>query len=237
MTIASAVGGQVTGTSRPRTRFARIATVVAGAQVHRARARSRRRARRTSDDDPGDDQPARPGRPRRTRRATARRRGRRRGRGWWSSGPRASSRAPPRAATRSGWIATASARMPSARRGPGRVTMTSSIGRTSPFLTAVSVVPAGPRGDLLGRDAVRGVAEQDDLRVEGEDLLRLDLVDAVRAAGERVAAGDRDHLGAEVVGRRAEVAGRRVELVVDARLRQARRGGRDLVERRPGSSR
>ena len=45
--------------------------------------------------------------------------------------------------TRSGWMASASARMPSARRGPGRVTMTSSIGLTSPDFTAVSTSQPG----------------------------------------------------------------------------------------------
>ncbi len=52
--------------------------------------------------------------------------------------------------TRSGLIATASARIPSARRGPGRVTMTSSMGRTAPFLTAVSVSQPGRAATCSG---------------------------------------------------------------------------------------
>ncbi len=130
-------------------------------------------------------------------------------------------------------MATASARMPSARRGPGRVTTTSSMGRTIAVLDRGQRVPAGARGHLLGGHAVGRIAEEDHLRVEGQDLLGPDLVDAVRAAGERIATGDLDHLGPEVVGRRAEVAGRRVQLVVGAGGVLARRRRGHVVEGLP----
>ena len=73
----------------------------------------------------------------------------------------------------SGWIAAREVRRPSTRRGPGRVTMMSSIGRIAPSLTAVMTSQPG-RAATARRYAVRGVAEQDDLGVGGDELLERD---------------------------------------------------------------
>src|SRR6185312_9851450 len=50
----------------------------------------------------------------------------------------------------SGWIATARAISPSARRGPGRVITTSSAGRIAPVLTAVIVPQPGRLATISG---------------------------------------------------------------------------------------
>ena len=173
MTIASAVGGHVTGTSKPMPveRGCRWSSTAAGPPTRgRSPRRTRRPARRsrrrpaTPSGSPGgpvtrDGEP--PGG------AGGDRGGGHRGSAT-SAGRHGAAEAEADGAaddadgsTRSGWIASARASMPSPSRGPGRVTTTSSIGRTSPFLTAVSVVPAGSLGDLLGRHAVGGVAQQD----------------------------------------------------------------------------
>ena len=206
MTIASAVAAQAIPRSRPRSRLARIATVVGRREVHRPEHDPRDEHDERATTTPAIAEPARAPEARAARRCDARRapagtgvvvtavRGRRRQDevGVDRERERPDALGEPRA-------------------GPGDDDVVD--GAHGAVLDRGQRLPAGPRGDLLGRHAVGGVAEEDDLGVEREDLLGLDLVDAVGAAGERVAAGDPDHLGAEVVGRRAEEAVGRVELV------------------------
>ena len=213
--------------------------VVAGGEVHRARARSPPTSTTSSDDDAGDGQPAgaaQPPDPEARARAAA---GRRRGAGSSSCALRAPRR-PTRpvrptaraadGSTRSGWIASASARSPSPSRGPGRVTMTSSIGRIVAVLDGGQDVPAGPRGDLLGRHAVGGVAEQDrprdrTSRIFSGSIWYTPSVPLVSGSPPAIV----DHLGAEVVRApaRSTRSSRRAR-----RTRAARRGPRS----RPSTS-
>ena len=89
--------------------------------------------------------------------------------------------------------------------------------------TAVIAAPAGARRDDLGRRPVGGVAEDDDLGVGREERLERDREDGRAAGRDRVAAGERDHLGDEgVVGRAVDLL-RGVELVEDARAASRRR--------------
>jgi hypothetical protein len=94
--------------------------------------------------------------------------------------------------------------------------MTSSMGRIAPSFTADRTSQPGRAATCSGVTPYAASPRRTTCGIELEDLLGLDLVHAVRAAGQRIAAGDLDHLGAEVVGRRAEVPVRRVELVEHA---------------------
>ena len=83
-------------------------------------------------------------------------------------------------------------------------------------------VPAGSRRDLLGRRHVERVdAQDDDLRIALDERLERRSRRCRVAGRDRVAAGERHHLGHErVVGRGEDLAGRVVvaDLVEDARL-------------------
>ena len=111
---------------------------------------------------------------------------------------------------------------PVGRRGPGRVISVSWTGRTSSSLTAVIDVPPGAGGHAVGRRHVERVrAEDDDLRVALDELLERDRVARRVAGGDRVAAGERDHLGDERLVGRPEDLARGVgvaDLVEDPRL-------------------
>ena len=139
----------------------------------------------------------------------------------------------PTGSTRSGWMASASSRRPSTSRGPGRVTIRSLTGRIAPVLTAVITFQPGRAATCSARHPVRGVAEQDQLRVGRDELLERDR-EVGRAAGrDRVAAGELDHLGDErVVGGRVDRARWR-----RARRRSAARAAPAVARRRPRRSR
>src|SRR6478735_7290403 len=228
ITMASAVGAQLMPRSIPRTRLARIATVVAGA---RSTLPSTIPATSTtpSETTPATaSQPARPSRPTRGRRAS--RPGAPAGSGVVVIGRRARSRRRRRqheVRVDRQRERTDAVGEPRPRAGHDDV-----VDRTDGLvLDRAERLPAGPRSDLVGGDPVRGVAEEDDLGIEVDDLLGLDLVHARRAARERVATRDLDHLGAEVVLGRPEEPVRRVELVEHPRRLKSRGRGLDLVER------
>ena len=58
-------------------------------------------------------------------------------------------------------------------------------------------VPAGACSDRFRSDALRGVAEEDDLGIGRDEALERDLEAGRAAGGDRLAAGKLDHFGEE----------------------------------------
>ena len=241
-TIVSAAGVQVVPRSRPNRRWARIATVSAGATdtlpspTPRIRTTTRatmprRRAGPPAGNERRSSQPAwasdvpsaslRVAMPvSRSRRPTAKRPGD-------SAGTALGN-----AEASSGWMATARATRPSARRGPGPGD-DHVVGRSDRAgLDRGHRAPAGSLGDDLGRRPVGGVTEDDDLRIGGHELLERDVRRAGRG-GDRRPAGERDHALEERVLLGPVDLLRRVDLVERPRRGQALGGRGDLVEAGP----
>src|SRR6185503_4322610 len=98
-----------------------------------------------------------------------------------------------------------------------------------PLLDRGHVAPAGTLADVLGLGAIRGVAEEDHFGVGGDEVLEGDRV--VRRAGDRVRTGEHEHLAVDRLGGRGEDAVADVDLVDEPGLvGDVRDGGRELVE-------